>query len=67
MDGPPDALVVFASPAYDARSLLRELQASVHPGILVGWGQGNYRFNSVANPRRWPKSAATQEREDLQV
>lgn len=51
MDGPPDALVVFASPTYDAPSLLRELQASVHPGILVGWGQGNYRLNSVANPR----------------
>ncbi len=36
MDGPPDALVVFASSAYDSTVLLRELQASVNPGILVG-------------------------------
>lgn len=36
IDGPPDALVVFASSAYDATTLLRELQASVCPRILVG-------------------------------
>ncbi len=36
MDGPPDALVVFASSAYDATALLRELQELVQPGILVG-------------------------------
>ncbi len=36
MDAPPDALVVFASSAYDPATLLREIQASVKPGILVG-------------------------------
>lgn len=36
MDGPPDALVVFASSAYDSTLLLRALQGSVNPGILVG-------------------------------
>lgn len=36
IDGPPDALVVFASSAYDAAALLQELQASLRPGIMVG-------------------------------
>lgn len=36
VDGAPDVLLVFASSAYDDRALLRELQAAVAPGILVG-------------------------------
>lgn len=36
MDGPPDALVLFASSAYDAQALLAELKDLVQPGILVG-------------------------------
>lgn len=36
MDGPPDALLVFASSAYDSVALLQALQAAVAPGILVG-------------------------------
>ncbi|MEO5565250.1 MAG: FIST N-terminal domain-containing protein [Luteimonas sp.] len=33
---PPDALVVFASADYDTAVLLRELHASLQPGVLVG-------------------------------
>lgn len=36
MAGSPDVLLVFASSGYDDRALLRALQASVAPGILVG-------------------------------
>lgn len=36
LDGPPDALVLFASSAFDYAVLLRELQAAVQPGVLVG-------------------------------
>ena len=36
MQGPPDALVVFASSDYDAPALLRGLQAEINPGFLVG-------------------------------
>lgn len=36
LDGPPDALLVFASSAYDSAALLEELQASLTPGIMVG-------------------------------
>ena len=36
LEGAPDVLLVFASSAYDDRALLRELQAAVAPGILVG-------------------------------
>lgn len=36
MDGTPDVLLVFASSAYDNVALLRALQDSVSPGILVG-------------------------------
>lgn len=36
MEDRPDVLLVFASSAYDDRALLRELQAAVSPGILVG-------------------------------
>ena len=36
LDGPPDALVLFASSAFDYGILLRELQETLRPGILVG-------------------------------
>lgn len=36
MDGPPDALILFASSAYDAHALLTALNDLVKPGILVG-------------------------------
>ena len=36
LDGPPDALVLFASSAFDYVTLLQDLQAAVHPEILIG-------------------------------
>ena len=36
MEGSPDVLLVFASSAFEDSALLKELQAAMSPGILVG-------------------------------
>ena len=36
LTGTPDAVVIFASSAFDYPALLKELKARCHPGLLVG-------------------------------
>ena len=36
LEGPPDALILFASPKYDAAALLRAVQESCTPAEMVG-------------------------------
>ena len=36
IDGPPDALILFASPKHDQPKLIAEIQTRCKPGVLVG-------------------------------
>lgn len=47
----PDALILFASPAHDYARLLAEVQATCHPGALVGCSSSG-EFSSHGNHDR---------------